>query len=516
MKKSRAFTLIELLVVIAVIGILAGVLLAVINPLEQLKKTRDAQRKHDLTQIQKALEIYYNDNGKYPPADANTGFITDVYWGGTWPGYMEVVPQDPSSEQAYSYTTRDGGYELLAALDRCPDSQATCDLFSVTSPNLAGASGGGVVTVPTPRPTSITPTSTSSPTPTITPTPTPTQIPGLVAYWNMNELSGTTVANSSSTTGINGTSISSTNISDGKFGKARTFNGTSDYIWASNNSLLNIINGLTFAAWLNIDNGFTGYGGVFSRGSFDNGWDILINPNTSIDFRSSCLGATDNFISTNISPGSGWHHLVVTFDSSTHLITTYRDGASVASVTQTGTLCGGNTQNYIGTEMAPGNSQRKFKGLIDDIRIYNHALSPTEIQGLYGFVPPPPFPFVWQPGKTFYKVRVSGIMSDTNVYNACNNAGYTVPCSNEPNGVVSDNLCRDVGFRDGITPMETLALAIGCADGPSNTVCVPMRPGTFQYMGQKWQSGSSCGSGPSTWCEQGNDVSNYDALCVSR
>ncbi len=65
-KFSRGFTLIELLVVIAIIGVLASGVLVAINPLEQIKKARDAQRKQDLAQIQKPLEVYYNDNGRDP------------------------------------------------------------------------------------------------------------------------------------------------------------------------------------------------------------------------------------------------------------------------------------------------------------------------------------------------------------------------------------------------------------------------------------------------------------------
>lgn len=40
-KKSQGFTLIELLLVIAIIGILAGVILAVINPLQQQRKAQE-------------------------------------------------------------------------------------------------------------------------------------------------------------------------------------------------------------------------------------------------------------------------------------------------------------------------------------------------------------------------------------------------------------------------------------------------------------------------------------------
>ncbi len=129
--------------------------------------------------------------------------------------------------------------------------------------------------------------------------------------------------------------------------------------------------------------------------------------------------------------------------------------------------------------------------------------------------PTPSFPFVWQ-GKTFYKVRVTGTMSDTNVYNACNSAGYVVPCNDVQNGPFSDGLCRDVGFRDGNAPLTTLALALGCIYPGSTSIGCPLVPGTFQYMGQKWGNGDSCGSGPNPWCTHGTTVSNYDALCVSR
>src|SRR5438034_6926778 len=69
---SSGFTLIELLVVISVIGILAAGLLLLINPFAQFQKARDAQRKSDLGQIQKALELYSQDTGgNYPVSNAS-------------------------------------------------------------------------------------------------------------------------------------------------------------------------------------------------------------------------------------------------------------------------------------------------------------------------------------------------------------------------------------------------------------------------------------------------------------
>ena len=61
---KKGFTLIELLVVVAIIGILSSVVLASLNSARA--KARDARRKADISEIQKALEMYYDAYGGYP------------------------------------------------------------------------------------------------------------------------------------------------------------------------------------------------------------------------------------------------------------------------------------------------------------------------------------------------------------------------------------------------------------------------------------------------------------------
>jgi len=69
-KSALGFTLIELLVVIAILGILAGSILVAVNPIEQLRKGRDAGRKTTVNQLGRAIESYYtSQNGTYPVAD---------------------------------------------------------------------------------------------------------------------------------------------------------------------------------------------------------------------------------------------------------------------------------------------------------------------------------------------------------------------------------------------------------------------------------------------------------------
>jgi len=53
--QQDGFTLIELLVVIVIIGILAGVVAAIINPAEYIAQTRDARRISDLLNVQTSI-----------------------------------------------------------------------------------------------------------------------------------------------------------------------------------------------------------------------------------------------------------------------------------------------------------------------------------------------------------------------------------------------------------------------------------------------------------------------------
>ena len=112
--------------------------------------------------------------------------------------------------------------------------------------------------------------------------------------------------------------------------------------------------------------------------------------------------------------------------------------------------------------------------------------------------------------QTFYKIPVTGAMSDTNVYNACLAAGLTVGCSSTNCLIYTDNLCTPTQENSCGNPMLSLAGVIGCAS-PSKCVALD---GVYQYMGQKWQNGSACGAEGAQWCSTGNSFTNRWALCV--
>jgi type IV pilus assembly protein PilA len=107
-KNKKGFTLIELLVVIAIIGLLSSISIYAVNIARM--KARDSKRIYDIKQIQKALEIYYDNNSQYPSTGTSwqcsctTGNCAS---GGTWQGVLQPLvaegllnelPIDPINE----------------------------------------------------------------------------------------------------------------------------------------------------------------------------------------------------------------------------------------------------------------------------------------------------------------------------------------------------------------------------------------------------------------------------------
>jgi prepilin-type N-terminal cleavage/methylation domain-containing protein len=64
--RTAGFTLIELLVVIGIIGILAAIIIAALDPVEQLRKGADTSAKNASVQLVDAVNRYYASKNLYP------------------------------------------------------------------------------------------------------------------------------------------------------------------------------------------------------------------------------------------------------------------------------------------------------------------------------------------------------------------------------------------------------------------------------------------------------------------
>lgn len=143
---KRGFTLIELLVVIAIIGVLSSVVMASLNTARI--KARDASRISQLGQIRSALELYYLDNGSYPPTGCghNCNSYRFSYDSASWAilagqlaPYIAQLPVDPVNtgcapwgNNCFSYAYGNVGndpitpqYDLTAQLED-PNSAYRC------------------------------------------------------------------------------------------------------------------------------------------------------------------------------------------------------------------------------------------------------------------------------------------------------------------------------------------------------------------------------------------------------
>lgn len=162
---NSGFTLVELLIVVVLIGILAAMVIVFINPVAQFQKARDAQRKSDLSQIQKVLEAYYDDNGKYPPT-SGSGIVLPcagawrinpptgcIEWDSVWSAYNTTIPKDPLLPGTYAYWASSDGqtYRLYTSLERSSADPQACSgtqcTFVFTSFGLSGqttACGGSL------------------------------------------------------------------------------------------------------------------------------------------------------------------------------------------------------------------------------------------------------------------------------------------------------------------------------------------------------------------------------------
>jgi glucose/arabinose dehydrogenase len=196
---------------------------------------------------------------------------------------------------------------------------------------------------------------------------------GLVGAWGFNETTGTTVADASGNANA-GTVSGATRSTAGRFAGALSFDGVNDSVLVADANSLDLRTSMTLSAWV--------------RPSVGGDWRTVLLKEQPGQLVYALYSSTDNnrpsgHIYTNgdmalggpaVLPVNTWSHLAMTWDGLTRRL--YVNGTQVASGALTGTAALSASPLRIGGNSIWG---EWFAGLIDEVRIYNRALSAAEI-----------------------------------------------------------------------------------------------------------------------------------------
>jgi len=209
---------------------------------------------------------------------------------------------------------------------------------------------------------------------------------GLVAEWHFDEGSGSVLKDSSGN-GNDGVIYGATWV-EGKYGKALSFDGVDDYVDCGNGASLNFGTD-TFAieTWVKtIDTTTDNWEGIVGRwgksGDYYNGYWLQYFPNEGI-WAFGWHGQIYLNPTRSISDGN-WHHVVCQKTGSTSA-ELYIDGEFVGKRTDLPSISTDTTDPLSMGRLSSADiyGERYFSGIIDEVRIYNRALSAEEIKEHY-------------------------------------------------------------------------------------------------------------------------------------
>ena len=212
---------------------------------------------------------------------------------------------------------------------------------------------------------------------------------GLVSWWagegNADDLVGTDT----------GSSQNGVTYAPGEVGYAFSFDGTGSVSIPDSPSFQSLTNAMSFGAWIKVPGWNNTLECVFSKGL---PWALQRNWNTnSLLFSTEGLNSVDLQGNIRVDDGN-WHYVVASYDGSRKFI--YVDGFLDVQVAATGSIITSTFPAVIGDD--PYWGSRPFTGMIDEVQIYNRALSVSEIQAIYqagtnGMCAPTPLMFTGTP-----------------------------------------------------------------------------------------------------------------------
>jgi hypothetical protein len=217
------------------------------------------------------------------------------------------------------------------------------------------------------------------------------QSAGLVAAYSFEEGTGSAVGDASGN-GRTGTISGATWTPVGRFGGALSFDGTNDLVSVTDAAALDLSTGMTLEAWVNPSALSNWRTVVLKEGPSGLAYALYAHDTARPGAWIRTGGADIGTSATSALPLNTWTHLAATYDGA--IVRIYVNGALVGSRAMTGAIVASALPLRIGGNAVWG---EYFSGLIDEVRIYNRALTGSEIQtdmntpiGPAPAPPPPP------------------------------------------------------------------------------------------------------------------------------
>jgi VCBS repeat-containing protein len=324
-----------------------------------------------------AAEIQADMNGTPPPPPVN---------------------QAPTAVADSLTTTADSAASFTSAFLLSNDSDPDGDALTVTSV-ASSTTNGGTVTSGAAGSWTYTPAAgfagtdsftyvvndgrdgTSTGTVSVTVTahvPPPPAGAGLVLAMGFDELAGATTVADASGFGNTGT-VREAQFVPGRFGNALSFDGVNDWVTVADADSLDLSSAMTLEAWV-FPTVRSGYHTVLLKEAGTNSVYEMYTNNPEVSrpaaFFTTTGGALRQINGTLALPLNTWTHLAVTYDGTTMVM--YVNGTAVRSALRSGTIQGSTGVLHLGGNAVWGGEF--FGGLLDEVRIYNRALSAEEIQ----------------------------------------------------------------------------------------------------------------------------------------
>lgn len=202
-------------------------------------------------------------------------------------------------------------------------------------------------------------------------------------YWKFDDGSGTTATDSSGDENdgalYNGSVVCSggdcPNWVDGKYGKGLSFDGVDDYVGVPSSASLKPTEAITVTGWIKPDLQGTR---EFMATKWQ-GFTVELATSNRVTAGVYVSGGQRMTPVSSVLPNNTWTHVAFTYDSSDRTLKTYINGGQEI---KSSTLSGLSTYSMSVSNNALGigrYSSYYWNGQIDEVRIYNRALSPTEI-----------------------------------------------------------------------------------------------------------------------------------------